>query len=361
MEITKQRKSNLELLRIISMFIIIAHHYIINSGIWSALDYNNISGNMIFAQIWGWGGKAAINIFVFISAYFMCKGKLTWKKVLKLYLEIKFYTLIIYGIFLVSGYATFSLKTAVKTLFNVLYDVNNGFTGSFLFFYLMIPFLNRFVSSVSKEMHKKLIAVLLFTFTIASTFFLQEAVWNPIGWYITLYFIASYIRFYPNKFTETKKYAMVVLVISSILIISSILVVDFVGAKYGMTAVYYMFYDSHKLLALTFALSIFIVFKNWNLKYNKFINTVAASTFGVFLIHTSGSEIRQFLWNDLLNNVGAYHSSMFPIHAILSTIGIFVICTMIDYIRIHILERPLFRKLDSIKGLNKECFVDKED
>lgn len=339
------------------MFIIVAHHYIVNSGIVELYDYNNITSNMIFAQFWGWGGKTAINIFVFISAYFMFKSTLTWKRVLKLYLEIKFYRLAIYGIFLLSGYTVFSFKVVIKTLFNVLYGINNGFTGSFILFYLMIPFLNRLVSNISKEMHEKLIALLLFTFTIASTLFFQRFVWNYIGWYITLYFVASYIRFYPNKFTETKKYAMGVWAISTILIFLSILTVDFVGVRFGFKDAYFMFSDSHKLLAFTFALSIFIVFKNWNLKYNKFINAIAASTFGVLLIHASGDDMRKFLWRDLLNNVGAYSSYLFLLHAILSVIGVFTICTIIDCVRIRLPEKPLLKKLDSIEILNKECFA----
>ena len=92
----KERNSNLELLRIIAMFIIVAHHYVVNSGIVSLYDFNNISFNMIFSQIWGFGGKMAINIFVLISCYFMCTYKLTWLKILKLYLEIKFYSVLIF-------------------------------------------------------------------------------------------------------------------------------------------------------------------------------------------------------------------------------------------------------------------------
>lgn len=61
------RSSNLELMRIILMLIIIAHHYVVNSGITACFNFSNITANMIFLQIFGMGGKIAINAFVMIT------------------------------------------------------------------------------------------------------------------------------------------------------------------------------------------------------------------------------------------------------------------------------------------------------
>lgn len=87
------RSSNIELLRIIMMIAIIAHHFVVNSGITKLYDFNNITGNMIFLQIFGFAGKAMINGFLLISGYFMIKSKTSFKKILRLYLQIKFYVL----------------------------------------------------------------------------------------------------------------------------------------------------------------------------------------------------------------------------------------------------------------------------
>lgn len=113
----KERSSNLEILRIVAMLIIIAHHYVVNSGIVQLYDYSNITANMIFLQFFGFGGKMAINIFVLISSYFMCQYKLTWKKVLKLYLEVKFYAYcFIYIIFCIIRIYVLSLRRIVRVL-----------------------------------------------------------------------------------------------------------------------------------------------------------------------------------------------------------------------------------------------------
>ena len=360
-EITKPRQSNLELLRIFLILTIMANHYVSGSGILQLYDYNNISGNMLFTQIFSSFGHMAINTFIIISSYFMCKSILTWKKVLKLFLEIKFYSLAIYFIFIFAGYTEFSISHFIKVCFNLIYSVNISFTGSFMMFYILIPFLNRIVKNISKKTHGRLCLVLLFCYSIISTFSLKNDTWSYIGWFTTLYLIASYIRFYPNKFMETKKYSLIAFCSSMGLITLSILVIDFIGAPLGFTRYDYMFCNSNKLLSVIAGISIFLFFKNLNIKYSRCINWISSSSFAVFLIHTRGDSMRKFLWQDLLQNTSFFQSPWLPLHAFLSIISIFMICALIDKVRIVLFEKPLFKQLSKYEILNKECFFAKED
>lgn len=82
------RDSNFELFRIILMLLIIAHHYVVNSGFGQLYDFDHITGNMIFLQLFGFAGKIGINCFVFITGYFMIKSQFKFQKLLKLYLEL---------------------------------------------------------------------------------------------------------------------------------------------------------------------------------------------------------------------------------------------------------------------------------
>jgi hypothetical protein len=109
---------------------------------------------------------------------------------------------------------------------------------------------------------------------------------------------------------------------------------------------YWMLSDSNKLLATLNSVCLFTLFKNINLKYNPIINKIAASAFGVLMIHANSDSMRSWLWGDLLNNVKAYHSSYFVIHAFLSVIGIYIVCTLIDMLRIKFLEKPFFNWYD---------------
>ena len=65
--VKKERNSNLELFRIISMFLIVAHHYVVNSDIINLIKTNPSSNTSIFLLIFGAWGKTAINCYVFIT------------------------------------------------------------------------------------------------------------------------------------------------------------------------------------------------------------------------------------------------------------------------------------------------------
>lgn len=94
--VLKERNSNFELLRIISMLLIIAHHFVVNSGVMAEFDFRNINSNMLFLQLFGMWGKTAINIFILISGYFLCEMTFTWQRWLKVYLQWKFYRIVIF-------------------------------------------------------------------------------------------------------------------------------------------------------------------------------------------------------------------------------------------------------------------------
>ena len=87
--IKKERSSNIELFRIITMILIVAHHYVVNSGVVQAVLTGNdiMSFNSQFLLLFGWGGKTGINCFVLITGYFMCTSNISLKKFLKLFLE----------------------------------------------------------------------------------------------------------------------------------------------------------------------------------------------------------------------------------------------------------------------------------
>ena len=85
---TKYRYSNLELFRILLMLMIIAHHYVVNSGLTEVWSVNDETRNSLFLPLFGRGGKTGINCFILITGYFMFQKNFSWPKLLKLLLEV---------------------------------------------------------------------------------------------------------------------------------------------------------------------------------------------------------------------------------------------------------------------------------
>ena len=340
---TKKRDSNLELMRIIMMLLIIAHHYVVNSGITQFYSFSNITSNMIFLQCIGFSGKIMINCFIMITGYFMITGKINFQKIVKLYFEIKFYKIIIYVLFVIWGIDSFSVKELIKTVFNIIYGVNIGFSDTFFLLYLLIPFINVLLNKLTKKQYTILLCILLFYFTIISTFSIINDTFNEITWYIVVYMIGGYIRLYPPKHDKNKKVWLLASVIFLICSIISIIGIDFINNKFNTSySPYFFVINAHKLLAILSAISFFMLFKNIKIKYNKTINTIASATFGVLLIHAGNDSMRKLIWKDIFHVSEQYYSQYIYIHAILTIITIYVVCVCIELLRIKFIEKRLF-------------------
>ena len=194
-DMEKTRNSNLELYRILVMLSIVAHHYVVNSGLTDVLEQDPTSARSIYYYLFGAWGKVGINCFVLITGYFMCKSQITAEKFMKLLLEVMFYKVMIHGIFMVSGIEPVTVKNLFY-MFMPITSVKTDFTACFLLFFLCIPFLNILVRNMTQRQHQLLLALLLVIYTILGTLLGSKLSTNYVTWFCVLYFISSYIRLY---------------------------------------------------------------------------------------------------------------------------------------------------------------------
>lgn len=338
----KERDSNLELYRIIMMFLIVAHHFAVNSGLWSALSESPITGKSIFLYLFSAWGKPAIDGFMLITGYFMCKQSITVKKYLKLVGWILFYNISIYLIFLFTGKETLSLHSIYQA-FVPYNNIGRGFVSCFILFYLFLPFLTKLVNVLSKREHQCLIGLCLFMYSILEILPVSEYEMNYVSWFCVIFFIGSYIRFYslPNA-DNTRFWATT----SIILIIAGL--VSVVVGIYSGKFTHYFIGEANRPLAIAIAVSTFMLFKNLQIGVVKFINTVSASTFGVLLIHANSGAMINWLWNDTIKAADSLTSDYCVLYAIGAVLIVYSVCTIIDILRKCIIEKPLFRLIDKI-------------
>lgn len=352
----KTRDSNLELLRIILMLAIIAHHYVVNSGLTDV-------GGVIFSSptkwqslflLWiGAWGKTAINCFILITGYFMCKSNITTKKYVKLLAQIYFYRIIFYIIFALTGYQKLSVMTLMKLAIPVT-DIGAHFTGAFVIFYLFIPFLNILIKSMTEKQHFLLLTLTGVVYILMATLPKFIIPINYVSWFSIVYLIAAYIRMYPRPlFADTnlwRRLSLIMIAISSI----SIIILTVLPPKIGMFIdPYYFVSDSNKILAVCVSLCLFLFFKNVKIPYNKYINAISLTIFGVLLIHADSDAMRIWLWKDLVDPVGHYNSIFMPLYVIVSVSSIFIICSLIDWLRMSFLEKPFMKRYDHYASSKK--------
>ena len=327
------------------MMVIVAHHFIANSGLTSdtgPLTTNPTSANSIFLWLFGMWGKTGINCFLLITGYFMCKSQITIRKFIKLMLWIYLYRIIIYVAFLVTGYESLSAVRMIKLLLPV-WGFNANFTSCFIGFWLTIPFWNILIHNMTCKQHLILIALLVGMYSFLGSIPKFDITFNYVTWFGVIYLIASYIRIYPSHCFENKFLWSMLTIVSIILSMLSVIAFLYVGKGY-----FFFVSDSNKILALGVAVFSFIYIKNIHIPYNKIINAIGGSTFGVLLIHTNSDAMRIWLWKDVVNCVGHYNLTVLQLvgFSFGVVLTIFFSCILIDRIRIKIIEEPFFKWYD---------------
>ena len=349
----KKRSSNIELYRILVMLSIVAHHYVVNSGLMSAngpLLANPTSTNSIFYWLFGMWGKTGINCFVLITGFFMCTSNISLRKYLKLYLEVKFYRYAIMFIFAYAGITALSGVALLKSLLPFT-NITDSFTNAFMAFFLFVPFLNILIKGMDKTKH---LLLLILCIAIYSGFYQIPGLrihYNYLSWFIILYILGSYIRLYALYRDGSVIFWGGMAFVSIVLSIGSVLTC----LKLNLSA-YTFVGESLAFMSVITSVAVFMFFKNLEIGYSRIINMVGASTFGVFLRHTCGDSMRHWLWYDIVDVIGHYDSPYYALYAIGCVLGIFVVCGLIDICRIYLLEKPLFAFFDK-KFANKQIYA----
>lgn len=346
------------------MLMIVAHHYVVNSGLTSVdgpLLNDYCSCKSIFLILFGAWGKTGINCFLMITGYFMCTSKITFRKFLKLMGQIYLYKLVLFPIFLFAGYETVSLKR-IATLLMPFWGFSDNFTSCFIVFWLSIPFLNILIQNMNKRQHELLLLLVFSCYTILGSVPTFNISFNYITWFGIIYYIASYIRLYPQPLFERRSFWGCMTLISVLLAMVSIWGLRYAfGQRLGMG--YFFVSDSNKLFALSVAVCSFLWFKNMNIKYSKLINAFGAGTFGVLLIHANSNAMRTWLWKDTIDCVGHYYSlstGSLILYSIGIVLAIFIVCNLIDQLRMATLEKWFFKWFDLKLADNAEHFVNKK-
>lgn len=360
----KIRSSNLELYRIICMLMIVAHHYVVNSGLFDSggpLVTEPTSINSLYLVLFGAWGKVGINCFLMITGYYMCTSHITFRKFLKLMLQIYFYRFLIFPILLIAGYEKISLLRVFYLIMPVRTFATGDFVSCFIAFWLTIPFLNRLIQNLKEREHAILIILSLVLFTLLGSLPTFSVPLNYITWFGVIYFIASYFRLYPHPIFERRKFWGGMTAFIMFLSLISVSVIHlFLGHK-GVGYSYYFMRDSNKIFAVAFAFSSFLWFKNINIRYSKVINAFGAGTFGVLLIHANSTAMRNWLWKDAVDCVGHYDLPILDLifYSLGIVLVIFVICNLIDQLRIATIEKMFFKWFDKNYATKIDVFVNK--
>lgn len=343
------------------MILIVFHHYSYHGG----FEFNSLSANAFLVQMLSLGGKLGVNLFVLISGYFLINSTLKLDKLVKIILQIFFWSFCIMLFMYMCGFLRIDFKLILKSISPISYGLY-WFATAYVVLYVLTPFLNLFIKSLTKIQHLKLTGILVFVWCIIPTVMGGNLAYSNLGWFIVLYLIASYIRLHLDECIVPIGRAFGVAIISFSLLVISVILFDVLGMKYSLfweQATY--FAGMNKLPILVCAISLFLGFQSLSLRNNRLINVIASATFGVYLIHDN-ALMRIFLWERIFNNASYANSQYMIFHAIIVCMIVYFSCTVLELIRLHLIEKPIFKvlepKLEKIRQyFNKfESFIEEK-
>ena len=353
-----RRNSAIELLRIVAMLSIIAFHGHLH--FWSdklklpqisdVFINNMFNYNILFSYLVGWGGTLGNALFILITGYFMINRKVNPQKLILLLATMLFYSWLIFIIiyfFMPQIYVTFTMKEILKEIAPIL-SGENWFVSCYIMFFCFVPYINEFLNSLASDKYMAFLLIIFLFFlllpTVRISTYLNGA---PMIFFAFIYAIGGYIRLhfqYKINNEYYKKYRNICILFLLLLLIS-IGILETIGVVTNKD-----FFIKHsqyfaKILSIPLAIAMFLSFLTMKPFFNKYVNIVAGTVLGVYLLH-GNLFLRKIICDYIFPNIDYITSNWYILFYAIKVVAIFVICSGIDLLRKRYIEPPMARFID---------------
>ena len=332
----KSRDSNFELLRIISMVMIVTLHYLGKGNLLSSNE-----GSITYYVSWALESLCyvAVNIYVLISGYYAKSKTFKLNKLLDLWIQ---------TVFISASTCSIAIRLGIvkqlsmpDDLVSIMPITRNAywFITTYFVFLAVVPFFVFITEKINRRQHKILCMTLITVTSVIPTVFF-EVDWLRINkgydiiWFVTLFFVASYIRKYDVFDKNPLVYLAGYVAFSAVGFASKLLVKKVFFNLYGedISKTFYGRYNMFFVFAASVML--FLAFKNIHINgktVGKIIMFFSSATVYVYLIHEAPC-IKAYLWKKIVNPMGHLGFPDLVINFILGVGGVYIACSIIGKI-----------------------------
>lgn len=333
---TSERNMGVDLLRIVSMGMVVFLHVLLRGGILTSAGSLSIN----YKVAWGFETAAycAVNCYGLISGYVGYKSKFRVSNLVMLWLRVVWYTLLITVFFAISGRAIIGKTewlSAILPASTEQYWYFTAYVGMFFF----IPILNMFIENASRRKLEGVVSACIFLFSVLPTVFRRDIFYLSEGysafWLGILYLIGGYLAKYRIGQKIKSKY---------LICGYAICVVLSWGVKMLMDRRALMIYgilpDKDLLISylsptiLFAAIFLLLAFSKFNVSVigKSIIGILAPLSFSVYLIHYN-PLVKINILQDRFSGYVQYGVLKFIVMLIATVLVIFVGCVLIDSVR----------------------------
>lgn len=334
------RKTGIDFLRMLSMYMVVVLHVLGQGGVLSHTEW--MSGQYITAWLLEVAAYCAVNCFGLISGYVGYESKYRWSKLIALWLQVMFFSLGITILFAVFMPGSASITVWLKSILPVTageYWYITAYVGMFLF----IPLMNIAIDKMRKEQ----VALFIVAFSVLYLVIPSVTMRDPYSlkggysviWLCLLYLIGGWIKKYKIDQRFKRRYAFLVFVTSTLLVLLSKIVLEVMtfkiwgAAKYGT-----MFISYTSPFILLNGVVLLCVFARTDFKTNigkNVVHWLSPAALGVYLIH-----VHPLVWKYVIKGVSDGFAEYMPICLALSVLGlalaIYVVCSAFELLRLKL-------------------------
>lgn len=336
-----KRKSGIELLRIIIMFQIVILHLFDYGKLTEFANKNAGMFDNVFDGIWVLC-RMPVDVFMLITGYFLVTSEFNLKKVFdkgkKVYLIMLFYSLVLSGIFFAVTPGLISVPEVFKAFMPFFSK-----RWYFLSIYLVILFLSPFVNLILQRLDKKqylifggIIFVIMSLWPVATRIgecskvldvskIVDPYMGKSVAGLLLLYIIGGYLRRFTTENSKPR--------LRYLALFFAFCAADYLLHHYFKEYGNDVFGAFNNPFVIGEAISIFLFFRDINF-YSPFINTVAATTVGIYAIHEN-PLVRKWIWQNNFSD-GTFLNLSGPkayLAAFAYCAAIFVVCSLLDLLR----------------------------
>lgn len=339
---SRSRNSAIELLRLLAMLMIVGQHFVRGGeigafGEWIANQPVSFK-KFVYQFVYMSGGWVGNCIFFTISVWFLVDKQQTLKgsfrRVWIMERELLFWSLslllVSFGLQHIGWIDRNMLSLTAASVLPLSLNLW-WYATSYALFLIFLPFLIQGMKSLGERKHKALAIIVLILWGIFGL--IPHIEWNlekaSVFVFIYWFILITYYKWYMTEMSKRQCYAFILLGVFINLLYWG--VTNLIYIKTGKFASLQNYVFDHWFIAsmmIGFGIFALAEKKSWN---SPTVNFLAASSFGVYLIHTYWSI--PAIWNRFASIRDAFlnqHAILFGICAIM---GIFISCLFLDVFR----------------------------
>lgn len=343
-----KRNYGIDFLRLLSMFMVVVLHTLGDGGILPNTEPLSL-------KYWvAWTLEIAcycsVNCFALISGYVMSTSRHKISRILKLWLQTLFYTLLITVIFAILMPGAVSANAVISAVFPFT-RAEYWYISAYFGMLFLVPLLNAAIEHTDKRVLGSALLSVFVLFCVFPTVLRTDPYLLNNGfsvlWLCLLYLAGGYIRKYGVADTVKTGYAWLTVFLMIAISLFSRFAAEYLSlyipaiAKYKYALISYV---SPTMTLMAVGLLILCGKIRFKPTAEKWIQTLSPAALGVYLFHTN-----ELVWQHIIIGFSAgfanYSCILMVLLILLSALGIFSIGIVTDLLRIKLFK---LLKIDSL-------------